>query len=684
LYQQPQPNLLVLDGQQRLTSLLYALTAPPKLGLKDSKQQRLFFVNLDLLRTNIDDDGIVFERPADELEGLDSPEVQYKQHILPATKLLALSAFYGWRDGLEDWLANDAVGYATYREEWRGEWNSVINNFLNFEVPVVELPSVSDDHPVGMGRVCAIFEKLNSTGVELSVYDLLTARLYRSGTNLHELWKDTCSKHKLISQWSKGKADTNKFGVLILRTLALLRGKEVKPAELINLDPNDFAQDWQRAATGFENALALITNYSEDGFGVFDNKYLPGYGLIPVLAALRAEIDQRKLGNQPRADLRRWYWCNVFLERYSSAVESKSRKDYVEMLAHWIGSAPEPSVFAEAQARIGADGYTIRGSASYASAVYSGVFCLLALNGARDWRRGESIGLQQLQDHHIFPQDYLQKRGVTGRNYINSVANRTLISDETNNKIKNKAPATYIESADIFPSHNPEALLAPHFIDADAFSAMQMATEKITTGELNIVYEEFCKAREAAIIAMIRKRCGVSGILIPSSAVQYGTQVDGEMVSANESKIDSANASPFNKDDGESAESAALIRIGLNQDFTGKKPYSFSYAGKDFGQVGTWKGLYILLCHYLFDAEPAKFANLPLSRRFGITRGSNKGNNWAFAYSSAGMTSPLLIGGVYVETNCSANTIRDAIKELLLEFGLDPSKFEVYIRLERQ
>ena len=42
------PELLVLDGQQRLTSLLYALVAPD-LPLKDSRLRRWFFVNLDLL-----------------------------------------------------------------------------------------------------------------------------------------------------------------------------------------------------------------------------------------------------------------------------------------------------------------------------------------------------------------------------------------------------------------------------------------------------------------------------------------------------------------------------------------------------------------------------------------------------------------------------------------------------------
>ncbi len=64
---------------------------------------------------------------------------------------------------------------------------------------------------------------------------------------------------------------------------------------------------------------------------------------------------------------------------------------------------------------IGAPGYRIRGSASFASAVYSGVFCLLALGNARDWRRGEEIQLQELEDHHVFPQAYLKRHGLIAR-----------------------------------------------------------------------------------------------------------------------------------------------------------------------------------------------------------------------------------------------------------------------------
>jgi hypothetical protein len=177
-----------------------------------------------------------------------------------------------------------------------------------------------------------------------------------------------------------------------------------------------------------------------------------------------------RLGEESRADLRKWYWSNVFLERYSNAVESKSRKDYAELLAHWTEGQPSPAVFTEARNRIGAEGYSVRDSASHASTVYSGVFCLLALRGARDWRRGESIQLQELQDHHIFPRDYLRTHGLDKG--VNSIVNRTLISDETNGKIKNKAPAEYLASKEIFPSGPKDSLLSDHFIEPDAIEAM--------------------------------------------------------------------------------------------------------------------------------------------------------------------------------------------------------------------
>ncbi|HEX5988695.1 MAG TPA: DUF262 domain-containing protein [Solirubrobacterales bacterium] len=525
--QEPRPELLILDGQQRLSSLIYALTAP-NLSLKDSSQRRWFFVDLDVLLSEPDSDEVVFDRAKRELRGLDKVETQYEQRILPCTALLTQQAFYTWRDGFEDWLRqNEPEQLDTYRADWRDGWTSAVTAFQTFEVPLVELPRVDDSDSESIGRVCAIFEKLNSTGVDLSVYDLLTARLYRDNIKLHDLWAEAVDRHERLRTWSKGKADVHKFGVLVLRTLALLRGLDPKPRILIDLEPEGFEEDWRRAAAAMERALELATRVGPDGFGVFAEKWLPGFGLIPILAALRAQIEDRKLGEEERAELRRWYWCNVFMERYSSAVESKSRKDYLEMNRHWFEDGPEPECFREAEDLIGAPGFRVRDSASYASARYSGVFCLLALRNARDWRRGEDILLQDLHDHHIFPKAFLQRHGITKRVDVNSIANRTLISDETNGKIKDKAPAEYIEDSDVFPTGATDALLDPHFIDESTASILRAAPEDAQDEQIAALYQDFAQARQAAIVEEIRRVCGIA-----SAPAEAGDAIEEDEIAA--------------------------------------------------------------------------------------------------------------------------------------------------------
>lgn len=511
IYTDPKPELLLLDGQQRLTSLIYALNAPD-LPLKGTKLRRWFFIDLDLLSRDSDHDDIVIERSKRDIDDLLTSAAQYQRHLLPCTVLLRPADFYKWRDGFEDWVrANQPEKEAIFRSEWRQAWQIIVDRVQNFEVPLVELPRVAENDNDAMGRVCAIFEKLNSTGVDLSVYDLLTARLYRSQIALHKLWEEACENNPLLAEWSGGKADTHKFGVLVLRTLALLRDLDPKPKMLISLDPDEFETDWRRAARAINRALEIVTALHEDGMGVFHRKWLPNFGLLPVLAALRAEIEDKNLGEPERRQVRQWYWCSVFLERFSSAVESKSRKDYSEFHKHWFSGGPVPSIFDDAR-RIASAEFSIRSATSNASGIYCAVFCLLAKRGARDWQRGEHIELQSLEDHHIFPKDYLKRHGISAGDRTNTVVNRTLIADQTNNKIRAKAPADYLQLSDVFSS-DPAPLLNAHFVDALGFGAMQLGKEdRSDPGKeaAQSAYDQFLAAREAALIAAIREVCGVT------------------------------------------------------------------------------------------------------------------------------------------------------------------------------
>ena len=92
----------ILDGQQRITALIYALTAP-NLGLKDSRRRRWFFLDLKLLLEDIYDDEIIFDRTERDLGDLLVEKAQYEQLFLPCTKLISSRDFLKWRDGLDDW-----------------------------------------------------------------------------------------------------------------------------------------------------------------------------------------------------------------------------------------------------------------------------------------------------------------------------------------------------------------------------------------------------------------------------------------------------------------------------------------------------------------------------------------------------------------------------------------------------
>jgi len=124
---------------------------------------------------------------------------------------------------------------------------------------------------------------------------------------------------------------------------------------------------------------------------------------------------------------------------------------------------------------------------------------------------------EELQDHDIFPQAYLKRHGLNKKADLNTIANRTLISDETNGKIKDKAPATYLHDPEIFPSGTSESLLGPHFIDPAILALMEQATETLTNDEAAELYDRFFRAREQAIITKIRAVCGIE--VVDSEAI---------------------------------------------------------------------------------------------------------------------------------------------------------------------
>ncbi|MEW6446676.1 MAG: DUF262 domain-containing protein [Bacillota bacterium] len=444
--EQLKPDWLILDGQQRLTSLHYAFAAPP-LPLKWTKYPYRFFLDLGKVSAgNLD--AAIFSERADQCGRYLERACQFENLIVPFTELLR---WENWLNDYERWLIErDQERYFNeYFKVHKPVWNRAVEVIRQFYVPTIEIPKVKSDDADRIAEVCAIFEKLNSTGVALSVYDLLTARLYRFSVDLHRLWQQAVEDNELLRQFSDGDPDI--YGVLVLRTLALLREQEVKSKSLINLRPEGFEKDWQTAVLYMEKALKRATSTSQDGFGAFAQKWLPYSTMMPVLAALLYRIDRDKLDNRAYRGVKKWYWGSVFLERYAGSVESITLADYRDLTEWFDDPNRQPLVFEQIDRNILRNpNFSLRDTARV-NAVYRGVMNLIAIQGAKDFRADDAIEFHALDDHHIFPRAFLASvKDAEGKSKyqnpdINTVLNRTLISQATNRRrhLPSSMPGTH-------------------------------------------------------------------------------------------------------------------------------------------------------------------------------------------------------------------------------------------------
>ena len=509
------PRILVLDGQQRITSLIYALYAPEAdlITPKYTSKRYLFFLKLKELE-NGNADNAIFSYSEDDRRTKKylNKEYQFKEKIITFTVLRSKDEWNNWinefksyqrkkiLEELKEKGVSDVIEEIDRRlsvlDKQVEKWNEYINNLFEYPASVVYLPEISANDKESLEQITLIFEKINTTGVRLSVFDLLNARLYLKGISLHNLWEESVQNYENLRELSSDNSDLAR--ILVLRTIGLLRLlranfntkesdiSDIKNRSLINLSSNEFENDWYVAVEYIDKAMKRIMSTSHDGFGAFTIRWIPYKAMIPVLAVFLYYIDKLEFTKRAFANevLKKWYWASVFSERYSGSPENTSLEDLKELI-NSVKELKIPELVNKAITYI--KELDMRKVYSSSSAIYKGVINLIVLNGAKDFLYGDSIAFHKLEDHHIFPQNYLKKKlKLEDKELINTILNRTLISKETNNHIKDKAPSEYLK--EIEKSGNLQLILEPHFIPQECIEHMK-----------NNNYNEFLKCREKAI-----------------------------------------------------------------------------------------------------------------------------------------------------------------------------------------
>lgn len=488
------PDKLILDGQQRLTSLAQVLMMDKPVKTFDSKKkkiERYYYIDINRALSDWSNiDGAFFSVDADkkikpsfsnrESVDLSSTELEYEKFCFPCAQIFDSD---DWEHGLYQYENKKMNDYMLFRRQ-------VLNSFRQYNIPVIHLSKENRKE-----AICLVFEKVNTGGVTLSVFELITATYAIEGANLREEWfqKTTDGKPglKLRLEMTNNLKDikaTDFFQSLTLKYTKEKRNRDIQegktgksisgvsakkdavlstPYSFYNANRDDMVDGFKRVSKFLKQELFLSA------------KNIPYSTQLVPLASVLSEIKDQWLEPVIYDKIKRWFWCGVLGELYGGASETRIALDYIQLL-DWIkgkDELPETIVNATFQEeRL----FSLR---SKVSAAYKGLSALILQGNAQDFFWKTSIKSLNESDwdeyrldiHHIFPKAWCEKNHIKPSIY-NSIINKTPISYKANRTIGDKAPSDYIvlirdhEKVNLTEQNFDEILLS-HYIDSDSLKS---------------------------------------------------------------------------------------------------------------------------------------------------------------------------------------------------------------------
>lgn len=370
----------------------------------------------------------------------------------------------------------------------RAEWVTDVANFLestvNNSVPSILLPSAE------INRAVAIFETMNRGGTPLDVYDLVVARAARTKTtNLTEMLRakleDEIELPTAVSGgrsgifWSAAAMGTveatslsKTFKNAFLDVLSVfahvkhstnpdtLRVEHIKKTKILKLSTDQINGLADRAATAVIRALAFL----QMRCGVVKDVDLQ-YKLMLVPLAWVFDDDWEDPQRLNFAEA--WYWSSLFGGEYRERQNERCIDD-IEALRKLVDDGNK-SVLERSKTRIlsvpeYSDESTLMMDSQEVSipkAIDSAILQYVLSERPKDFLKEDmelssfdfAKGDLLLEDHHIVPlgtattiTESSKKIRGDRAHILNSPLNRTLISRESNQKIRSRRPEEYFEA----------------------------------------------------------------------------------------------------------------------------------------------------------------------------------------------------------------------------------------------
>ena len=463
------PEQLILDGQQRLTSIYAALCSPNAVKTKTDRGNavnRFYYIDIaQALDPSADRADAIISVPENkqitsdfgrkvELD-VSSAEKEYENKLFPLNIILDSVKATRWQ-----------LGYMQY---YQGQQN-VCQEYLDFMEKIIDpvshyrMPVISLDKDTPKEAVCQVFENVNQGGVSLTVFELVTAVFAMDDFELRADW-DKRKQEDLNGDVLNIVTATDFLTACTLLTTYEKKGTvSCKKKDVLGLKLVDYKKYADLLTQGFQEAEMLLAEEC-----IFVSRDLPYTTQLIPLAVLCALLlpNHRIKASNVRNKIKQWYWCGVFGELYGSANETRYVNDVVGVMS-WLGGGALPKTIVDSYF----NPMRLLMLQSRRSAAYKGIMALIMKNHSRDFISGQPMNIALykatgIDIHHIFPKSYCMSKNYDYRKW-DSVINKTPISYSTNREIGGAAPSVYLARIEKkVGSGDLRDYLTDHWIDMD-------------------------------------------------------------------------------------------------------------------------------------------------------------------------------------------------------------------------
>ncbi|HEX7369968.1 MAG TPA: DUF262 domain-containing protein [Rhodanobacteraceae bacterium] len=509
-----QPAELLLDGQQRMTSLfqvMYSNSAVQTKTPQNKHIERYYFIDIkQAVMAGADFFDAIVGVPADRIMrsdfgrnidlDLSSDEKQFERDMFP------LNRVFNDRDWMYAWRDYHRARNRDVSDLERDFYRLVVDVIARYKMPIIRLDKTNKRE-----AICLVFEKVNVGGQKLDAFELVTAIYAAQSFDLREDWNG--SKKPATSGRKRRMLGTPPRDVLkelastdFLQACTLLHTRQRRlDAQVDGKTGKELPQVTCKRDALLALPLTAYRDYAdtvEQGFvetARFLNahkiiwvKDIPYPPLLVALASVFAIMGKDAKNARAEGQLAQWFWSVTLGELYGSTTESRLARDVPE-LVRWIGDPAQPprsldeAVF---------QGLRLKSLRSRLSAAYKAIHALLMQQGCRDFITGKSTDLMTFFDddidiHHIFPKAWCKKQGIEPKVY-DAIINKTPLSKLSNIAVGGDAPSVYlkrIEDKQGISAADLDAILRTHLIEPALLR--------------NDDFTAFCTARQAALEELI-------------------------------------------------------------------------------------------------------------------------------------------------------------------------------------